>query len=176
MVLFLVMNFENFIGTIPDFPKPGILFRDISPLLKNPAAFRAATEEFRKAAQKNGATTIASIDARGFIFGAALAQAANLPFVMIRKKGKLPGKTQSEKFLLEYGESCLEIQENSFEKTDRVFLIDDVLATGGTLAAAGKLVKNSGAEISGIGVLIELDALAGRKNLEPHEIFSLLHF
>jgi len=164
------------IRDIPDFPKPGIIFKDITPVLGDPALFCAAMEFFVEKAQEAKPTKIAGIEARGFLFGAVLAKELGLPFVPIRKKGKLPYKTISQSYDLEYGQAEIEMHEDALQAGDRVVVVDDLLATGGTAAAAAALIKKVGAEVAGIHLLIELAFLDGRKSLSPHPVETLLVF
>lgn len=153
------------IRDIPDFPKPGILFRDITPLLADPGLFREAVGEFSRICREKKADKIAGIDARGFLFGATVAYELGLGFVPIRKKGKLPFHTITQSYDLEYGSAEVEIHTDAFQKDERVALIDDLLATGGTAGAAIKLIRHSGANVVTAAFLIELSALGGRAAL-----------
>ena len=153
----------SLIREIPDYPKPGILFRDITPLLANATAFNLILVEMSK--HSGTSEVIAGIEARGFIFGSALAAHTELSFVPIRKSGKLPYKTISEKYGLEYGTDEIEVHEDAFQPNQKVLIVDDVLATGGTLMAAIELTQRCGAEVAGILVLMELDFLKGRKRI-----------
>lgn len=146
---------------IPDFPKPGISFKDIAPIFTKPALCNELVAYLANEAKKQGANVIAGVESRGFILGAAIALEANLPFVMIRKKGKLPGKVVGLEFELEYGSDIIEVQENAFSQGDKVFLHDDILATGGTAEAAAKLVDKVGARVCGFGFIGELSFLNG---------------
>ncbi len=154
------------IRDIPDFPKPGILFRDITPLLADPGLFREAVGEFARICRGRNADKIAGIDARGFLFGATVAYELGLGFVPIRKKGKLPFHTITQSYDLEYGSAEVEIHTDAFQKGERVALIDDLLATGGTAGAAIKLIRQSGAKVVTAAFLIELSALGGRTALD----------
>jgi adenine phosphoribosyltransferase len=164
------------IRNIPDFPKPGIQFKDITPLLSNPAAFRSAIELFVTACRNQSAQKIAGIDARGFLFGATVAYEMGIGFVPIRKKGKLPYQTRSISYELEYGSSAVEVHTDAFAGGDRVVLIDDLLATGGTASAAIKLIESCEARVVEAIFLIELTALDGRGKLAPHPVRSILQF
>jgi len=164
------------IRDIPDFPKPGILFRDITPVLGNAELFRAAISEFVKICREVSAEKIAGIDARGFLFGATVAYELGLGFVPIRKKGKLPFHTITQSYDLEYGSSEVEIHTDAFEKGQKVVLIDDLLATGGTAGAAIKLIRQSGAEVAAAAFLIELSALGGRKALDGVPTVSIVSY
>uniref|UniRef100_A0A8D0GNZ3 Adenine phosphoribosyltransferase n=1 Tax=Sphenodon punctatus TaxID=8508 RepID=A0A8D0GNZ3_SPHPU len=162
----------------PDFPAPGVLFRDISPLLKDPVAFRAAIDllEAHLKASRSHIDYIAGLDSRGFLFGPILAQRLGVGFVLIRKKGKLPGPTESISFSLEYGTAELEVQSDAVEPGQKVILIDDLLATGGTMRAACQLMKKLKAEILECVVVVELKSLKGAEKLHSFPVFSLLQY
>lgn len=166
---------KSAIRTIPDFPKQGILFRDITPLLMDGAKFKFCINHFAKLA-KGKVDLVVSIESRGFIFGSALAHALGIGFVPIRKAGKLPYKTFQMEYDLEYGKATVEIHEDAIPKGARVVLIDDVLATGGTMKAAVHLMERFGAKIKGVYFLIELKALKGRAKLKGHPVKSLVTF
>ncbi len=168
-------NLEALIRTIPDFPKKGILFRDITTLLENGDALRQVTDIFRKNTPA-GVNKLVAIESRGFIFGAMLALELGVGFIPVRKGGKLPGETIKAKYDLEYGTDILEIHKGAVLKGDRVVLIDDLLATGGTALASCRLIEKCGGTVEKILFLIELDGLAGSKKLDGYSIFSLLHF
>lgn len=159
---------------IPDFPKPGILFRDITPILLDPSLFRLVISHFSAQAQAAGAEKIAGIDARGFLFGATVAHELDLGFVPIRKKGKLPAATYSQAYALEYGEAEIEIHQDAFRPGEAVVLIDDLLATGGTAAAAVALIHQAGAKVVQAQFLIELADLNGREALGRCPVDALL--
>jgi adenine phosphoribosyltransferase len=161
---------------VPDFPKPGIVFKDISPVLSDPKVFKVAIDCFLEATRAAKVQKIVGIDARGFLFGAAVAYELGLGFVPVRKKGKLPWKTESAAYVLEYGEAVVEMHIDALEKGERVVLIDDLLATGGTAAAAIRLIEKMGATMVEAQFLIELDFLQGRKNLPEEAVRSFLHF
>ena len=169
-------DFSQYIRHIPDFPKPGISFKDITPLLNEPRAFRDVIDAMATYFEPKNIDTIVSIDARGFIFGAALAYRMGVSFVPVRKSGKLPYKTYEATYDLEYGTDTLAIHQDAIAKGRRVLICDDVIATGGTLVASIELVEQLGAEVVGIGILIELIALEGRQKLTDYEIFSLIEF
>ncbi len=171
----MMKNLENLIRTIPDFPKKGILFRDITTLIENPEAFKSVMESFERSVPA-GINKIVAVESRGFIFGGALALQLGAGFVPIRKSGKLPGKTVKVQYDLEYGTDTLEIHEDALKKGDRVALIDDLLATGGTALASCRLIEECGGSVEKILFLIELDELAGGEKLEKYDVFSLLHF
>lgn len=159
-----------------DFPKPGIVFKDISPLLGNPEAYRIVIEHWRQF-YKCRIDVIVALDSRGFLFGPLLAQALNVPFVMVRKAGKLPGLTERVSYELEYGTAELEIQLDAFPRGSRVLVLDDVLATGGTAKAACTLVERLGGDVDSCAFLIELSALKGRSTtLSWYEVYSLLKY
>ncbi len=160
----------------PDFPKPGILFRDISPILADPTAFRELTERLANKVRSSGANKVFGLEARGFILGAAIALELGIPFVPVRKVGKLPGETVRESYKLEYGEATFEIQTDKVSKEDKVAIVDDLLATGGTAEAAAKLVHACGGSVSGYFFAIELSELGGRDKLSKGEIFSLMSY
>ena len=170
-------NFQTkLIRDIPDFPKPGILFRDIAPLLADPATLREVTERMAAQAREWGVEVIAGIESRGFLFGAPVALSLGVPFVPIRKVGKLPGETVQEEYALEYGTAVLEVQRDAALPGRRVVIVDDLLATGGTTRAAASLVTTLGGTVAGFSVLIELAALEGRSALGKTPIQSLLTY
>ncbi len=162
------------IRDIPDFPKPGIIYKDITPLLQDAEAFNSIIENVAKRYQNNRPDYIAGIEARGFIFGAALALRLNCGFIPVRKAGKLPYKTLSESYQLEYGEATLEIHADAVKPGDKVVLLDDLLATGGTVVAALNLLRQLEAEVVGIEFIIELTFLNGRAQLDGYQVNSLL--
>ena len=163
---------SQYIRAVPDFPQPGILFRDITPLLAQPQAFRHALDWL--AERCDGADAIVGIESRGFILGAPIAQRLALPFIPIRKAGKLPADTISRSYALEYGEATIEMHADALQPAQHVALIDDLLATGGTAEAAIQLILQSGASIAIVAFLIDLESLHGRMRLEPHSIDSML--
>lgn len=164
------------IRDIPDFPKPGIIFKDITPLVKDPAMVRLAVHQLIHPFLGRNINVIAGMEARGFIFGSLVAWELGLPFVPLRKPGKLPYDVQSVSYDLEYGSATLEAHIDSFSEGDKVLLIDDLLATGGTAKASCELVEKLGATIEACAFVVELDFLNGRKKLEGYEVHSLLHF
>ena len=170
------MNLESYIRDVPDFPKPGILFKDITPLLADSQAFAASLDALAKPFRDKGITRIVGIESRGFIFGAGVARILDAGFVPIRKPGKLPWTTRRNEYVLEYGTDALEIHDDALSTNDRVVVIDDVLATGGTATAAAALVRGLGAELAGIAVVIELAFLEPRKRFEGVEIHSLIRY
>lgn len=170
------MDLKAFIRDIPDFPQPGILFRDIAPLLADPAAFAYAIDGMAKLCTGWQPQVVAGIESRGFIFGVALAGALKLPFIPLRKPGKLPGKIFRLDYDLEYGSDALEVQRGSLAAGQRAIVVDDLIATGGTAKAAGELVRQAGAELVGYGFAIELAGLAGRDRLTDAPVRSLLRY
>ncbi len=170
------INLKDYIRDIPDFPKPGILFRDISPLLENSDAFNEAIKLLASQFSDIKIDSIAAVEARGFIFGAAVAMRMGISFVPIRKAGKLPYKTNKISYDLEYGQDTLEVHQDAFENNKNVLIIDDLLATGGTLGAACALVEKSGATIVGISCLIELKDLEGRAQLANYDFRSIIKY
>ncbi len=168
------MNLKDKIRYIQDFPKKGILFRDITPLLEDPKALKAIIKEFANIYKDKGIQKVAGVESRGFIFGAPLAIALNAGFVPIRKAGKLPAETIGEEYALEYGTNRIEIHKDAIQKGERVLLVDDLLATGGTMEACGKLVRALGGKISGIVFVIELKELSGRKRLKGYPVKALI--
>ena len=169
---------KELIRTVPDYPKPGIQYRDITTLLKSAEGFRESVEQIANWCSQFELDLIAGIDARGFIFGAAVAFKLNLGFVPVRKEGKLPHRTIAESYELEYGTDCLEVHEDAIEKGMKVVIVDDLLATGGTAKAAHQLLQRCGADIIGLGFLIELTELHGREALEnlDSKVFSAIRF
>jgi len=164
------------IRDIPDFPKPGIIFKDITPLVKDPAMLRLAVHQLLHPFLGRNINMVAGMEARGFIFGSLVAWELGLPFVPLRKPGKLPYDVQSVSYDLEYGSATLEAHIDSFTASDRVLLIDDLLATGGTAKASCELVEKLGATVEACAFVVELDFLNGRGKLEDYEVHSLLHF
>ena len=161
---------------VPDFPKKGIVFKDITPLLSDPLLFRASIDLFVERSREKNVDKIVGIDARGFLFGSAVAYELGLGFVPIRKRGKLPYRTDTAKYSLEYGEAEMEMHTDAVEKGERVVLVDDLLATGGTSAAAAVLIRNAGANLIEAQFLIELEFLKGRKRLEPTPVTAFLKY
>jgi len=159
------MNLKDHIRGIPDFPIPGILFYDISTVLSNPKAWSYILNKLEKIVSEWKPDILAGIESRGFLLSSALADRMNIPMTMIRKKGKLPGEVISHEYELEYGTDTIEIQSDAIKPGQRVVILDDLLATGGTLAASGELLNSVGADIIGCAVIIELDFLKGKENL-----------
>jgi len=170
------MNLKKIIAEYPNFPKKGILFRDFSPILNDPAAMSFVVEEFSKRFHPGDVDVFVGIESRGFITASILAQKYNKGMVMLRKAGKLPGKTVKISYTIEYGKAVLEIQKNVLKKDERVIICDDLLATGGTANAAAKLVKKMGAEITGFAFIIELTRLNGSKKLSSYKTVSLVQY
>ncbi|MCX4979721.1 adenine phosphoribosyltransferase [Streptomyces sp. NBC_00572] len=155
------------IRDVPDYPKPGVLFKDITPLLADPEAFTALTDALAALCTAHGATKIVGLEARGFILAAPVAVRAGLGFIPVRKAGKLPGATLKQAYELEYGTAEIEVHAEDLAAGDRVMVIDDVLATGGTAEASIELIRRAGAQVAGVAVLMELGFLPGRARLEP---------
>ncbi|MEU6367668.1 adenine phosphoribosyltransferase [Streptomyces sp. NPDC046931] len=155
------------IRDVPDHPEPGVMFKDITPLLADPGAFTALTDALAELVVRHGATKIVGLEARGFILGAPVAVRAGVGFIPVRKAGKLPGATLRQAYDLEYGSAEIEVHAEDLTSGDRVLIVDDVLATGGTAEAAIQLIQRAGAEVSGLAVLMELGFLGGRTRLEP---------
>ena len=170
------MNLKRIIAEYPNFPKKGILFRDFSPILNDPAAMSFVVEEFSKRFHPGDVDVFAGIESRGFITASILAQKYNKGMVMLRKAGKLPGKTVKISYTIEYGKAVLEIQKNVLKKDERVVICDDLLATGGTANAAAKLVEKMGAEVAGFAFIIELTELNGNKKLSNYKTVSLVQY
>lgn len=167
---------EQSIREVPDFPKKGILFKDITTLLKDPKRFKQAVDIMYKHYKGKKIDAVVCVEARGFIFGAVLAYKLGAGLVLVRKKGKLPYKTHEVTYSLEYGQDTLAIHQDSIKSNASVLIVDDVLATGGTIAAVCKLLKKSKAKIIGIGFLIELEFLKGRKKLKGYSVDSLIKY
>ncbi|MFB6258697.1 MAG: adenine phosphoribosyltransferase [Flavobacteriales bacterium] len=163
---------------IPDYPKPGIDFKDITPVLEDPELTRDLLERFKKEAKGMGANAIVGVESRGFLFGMALAIEMGIPFITVRKKGKLPAETVSYRYELEYGSEEIEMHTGSVREGMKVLVHDDLLATGGTAAAAAELVKKEGGSVAGFGFLIELSFLNGEGMIRPYSpnIFKLLRY
>lgn len=167
---------EKYIRNIPDFPKPGILFRDVSTLIQDGKAFKSSIDILVKKYRGKKIDKVVAVEARGFIFGAAIAHRLGLGFVPVRKKGKLPYKTNSVTYNLEYGTDTLEIHCDAIEKNDKVLIVDDLLATGGTVKAVTELIEGLKGKIMGIAFVIELQDLGGRKKLKGYPLLSLIKF
>ncbi len=170
------MDFSKLIRDIPDWPKPGILFKDITPLLNDPSGLAMAVEQMANPYRSVGVDLVAGAESRGFIFGTALAQVLSAGFVPIRKPNKLPYRTISIEYALEYGTDKLEVHEDAVQAGQRVLLVDDLLATGGTMQASCNLIQRLGGDIVGITVLIELSGMGGQQKLKPYgNIHAVLH-
>jgi adenine phosphoribosyltransferase len=170
------MNLKDKIAEIPNFPKKGILFRDISPLLRDPAALSLLVEEFAKIIHPNDVDIFAGIESRGFPLACALALKYNKGMIMIRKQGKLPGATHKISYSIEYGTATMEIQVDAIKKGQKVYICDDLLATGGTAKAAAKLVEKIGGKVSGFAFIIELTDLKGSKVIKDYKQNALVKY
>lgn len=170
------MNLKNIIEEYPNFPKKGILFRDISPILRNPAALSHVVDEFSKRFHTNDIDVLAGIESRGFPLACALSLRYNKGMIMIRKQGKLPGATVKKAYDIEYGQAVMEIQKNAIKKGQRVLICDDLLATGGTAKAAAELVEKIGGKVSGFAFMVELTDLNGMKKLTKYRCESLVKY
>jgi adenine phosphoribosyltransferase len=170
------IDLKSYIRSIPDWPKKGILFRDITPLLADPKAFTAAVDALCADFLKADIKYIAAVEARGFIFGSAAAERLGAGFVPIRKKGKLPAKTESITYDLEYGTDTLQVHCDAVKKGSKVLMVDDLLATGGTMAAACKLIEKIGGQVVGVVCLLELAGLHGREKLTDYKVTSILSY
>lgn len=170
------MELKDYIRSIPDFPKPGIMFRDITPMLKSADAMKEAIRQLAEPFRDAGITSILAAEARGFVFGTPLAMELGCAFVPVRKPGKLPFQTESLHYDLEYGSDCLEIHQDAVSPGDRVLLVDDLLATGGTIEACRMLAEKQGASVVGAAFVIELAFLNGRSRLPGCETLSLLSY
>jgi adenine phosphoribosyltransferase len=170
------MDLKQHIRSVPDFPKAGILFYDITTLLRHPEGFRVTVDMLATPYLERGIDAVVGIESRGFILGAAVAQRIGAGFVPIRKPGKLPAKAIKETYDLEYGKDALEIHEDAIAKGQRVLIVDDVLATGGTAAAAVQLVRTLGGELHGLAFLIELLFLNGKQKIAQEQVYSVLQY
>ena len=170
------MNLKELIRDVPNFPMEGIVFKDITTLLKDNKGFEATLDELYNLIKYKGITKVIGVESRGFIFGGALAAKLSAGFVPIRKPGKLPSETHKEEYTLEYGTDVVEIHKDALTSDDVVLLHDDLLATGGTIAAACKLVEKTGAKIAQLSFLIELDFLNGREKIKNYDVQSLIHY
>jgi adenine phosphoribosyltransferase len=170
------MNLKSLIREVPDFPKPGINFYDITTLLQDAAGLRAVIDDLGEAYRGKGIEVVAGIEARGFIFAPAVAYALNAGFVPVRKPKKLPAATERIEYALEYGTDILEIHKDAVQPGQKVLIVDDVLATGGTAKAVAQLIERLGGNLVGLSFVIELDFLKGREKLPGHNINSLLHY
>lgn len=170
------MDLKKLVRDVPNFPKEGIIFKDITTLWKDPNGFKVALDDLCNLAKDKGITKVIGVESRGFIFGGALAEKLNAGFVPIRKPGKLPAPSVSESYVLEYGTDQIEIHKDAIQPDDKVLLHDDLLATGGTMEAACKLVEKLGGEIVQISFIIELTFLKGRDKLSKYEVHSLIEY
>jgi adenine phosphoribosyltransferase len=170
------MDLAQYIRDIPDFPKPGIIFKDITPLLAQPAAFQHAIDRMASHFQPRQVDAVAAVEARGFLFAAPLALVFKKPLIPLRKPGKLPFRTYSLSYELEYGSAELQVHTDAVANGQRVLLVDDLLATGGTMKAGCQLVEKAGGIVVGCVFLVELMFLCGRDKLQPHEVFSIIRF
>ena len=172
------MKLNNYIRSIPDYPKKGILFRDITTLIKNPEAFKFTNDKIIEISKKIEFDKVAAIESRGFIFASTICYSLNKPFVLLRKKNKLPAKTHSVDFKLEYGEATIEVHKDSISKNEKILVIDDLIATGGTAEAAAKLIEISGGNIAGFIFVINLFDLPGNDLLKRkgYKTNSLIEF
>ena len=170
------MDLKQHIRNVPDFPKPGILFYDITTLLREPRGFRATIEQLAAPYRSGTVDAVVGIESRGFILGAAVAQELRAGFIPVRKPGKLPAKAIKESYNLEYGTDALEVHVDAIEKGQKILVVDDVLATGGTAAAAAQLVRKLGGELLGMAFLIELTFLNGKSKLPDEQVFSVLQY
>ena len=170
------MDLRSLIRDVPDFPKPGIVFKDITTLTKDPEGFRAAVDAIATRYADANVDLIVGIESRGFVFGAAVAYKMGLGFIPARKPGKLPAPTVSAEYELEYGKDALEIHRDAIGEGQRILIVDDLLATGGTAAATASLVRTLGGEVVAIAFLIDLAFLGGRNKLAGYEVFSLIEY
>lgn len=169
-------SLKQFVREIPDFPKPGILFYDITTLLQNGEAFRQTVEAFARAYGEQKIDTVVGVEARGFIFAAAVAFRLGTGFIPVRKPGKLPYRTVRKTYQLEYGSDTLEMHADAIRPGSRVLLVDDVIATGGTARAVADMIREQGGQVAGVGFVLELEFLHGRKALDGYEVFSILKY
>ncbi|MEN8816531.1 MAG: adenine phosphoribosyltransferase [Nonlabens sp.] len=167
---------SSYIKDVANFPKPGIIFKDISPLLASQVARKSMTQKLIENFKNKDIDVVVGIESRGFLFGMLMADALNARFVMMRKPGKLPGEIMSKEYDLEYGKDALEVQKGCIQQSNKVLIHDDVLATGGTAAAASSLIKQTGAQVTGYSFIIELDFLNGRKLLHNSIVSSVLNY
>lgn len=170
------LRLENWVRDVPDFPQRGVLFKDITPLLQDGAAFQAAIERLAAHYAGSGIQAVVGVESRGFIFGAPLAYLLNCGFIPVRKFGKLPSKTVTVEYALEYGTNVVEMHTDAIKPGQRVLIVDDLLATGGTVSAAMELVEKLGGHIAGIAFLVELTFLKGREQLKGHDVFALIKY
>lgn len=167
---------ESLIRDVPDFPKPGIIFKDIHPVLQSPQAFREVADRLCADAKAKGAEVVAGIESRGFLFGVPIALDLGLPFALTRKIGKLPYEKITEEYELEYGTATIEMHVDAISPGQRVYVVDDLLATGGTAQAAARLIERLNGNVCGFGFMVELEFLNGRDKLSGYEIESLIKY
>ncbi|GHO87254.1 adenine phosphoribosyltransferase [Dictyobacter formicarum] len=170
------VRLEDWVRDIPDFPQKGVLFKDITPLLQDPKAFHIAMDRLAAHYAGAGIEAVVGVESRGFIFGAPLAYLLNCGFVPVRKFGKLPSDTVNVEYALEYGTNVVELHTDAIKPGQRVLIVDDLLATGGTVSASIELVEKVGGHIAGIAFLVELSFLKGREHLEGHDVFALIQY
>ena len=170
------MDLRQYIRDIPDFPVEGILFRDITPLMQEPEAFQYVIDRMAEHYEGQGVDVILGIEARGFLIGAPLAYKLGKPFVPVRKEGRLPYETKSVKYALEYGQNVVEVHTDAVSRGQRAVILDDLLATGGTMAAGAELVESMGGEVAGLAAVIELIDLDGRERLSGYGVYSLVQY
>ena len=170
------MDLKQFIRDVPDFPQPGILFRDITPLLQHPVALRFVIDRFTHELRDSGIDAVVSVESRGFLFGAPLAYNLGLPLIPVRKPGKLPAARMTIEYSLEYGTGQLDIHQDALTAGQKVVIVDDLLATGGTAMAAAKLVELLGAHVHSFAFLVELAPLGGREHLHDYHVLSLVTY
>jgi len=170
------MDLASLIRDIPDFPKPGIIFKDITTLIAHPKGFKEAVDRIAERFKNTGIHSVLAVEARGYIFGGAIAHEMGIGLIIVRKPGKLPYKTKSISYELEYGTDTLCIHEDSIAPGQKILLVDDLLATGGTAKAVCKLIEQMGGQVAACSFVIELDFLKGRENLAGYDVFSLIHF
>lgn len=170
------MDLKSLIRDVPDFPKKGVIFKDITPLLKHPQAFQEVVQHLAERYKGHGLNAVVAMESRGFIFGGALAMCLGVSFIPVRKPGKLPWKTLQETYDLEYGKDTLEIHQDSISKGDKILVLDDVLATGGTAAATIRLVERAGGKVVEACFLIHLTFLNGQEKLKRTPFYSIIHY
>ncbi|HTI14967.1 MAG TPA: adenine phosphoribosyltransferase [Dictyobacter sp.] len=170
------IRLEDWVRDIPDFPQEGVLFKDITPLLQDPKAYKTALDRMAAHYAGAGIEAVVGVESRGFIFGSPLAYLLNCGFIPVRKFGKLPSQTLSVEYALEYGTNVVEVHQDAVRPGQRVLIVDDLLATGGTVSAAIELVEKLGGHIAGISFLVELGFLKGREKLSDYDVFALIQY
>lgn len=170
------MDLKNYIANVPDFPKPGILFRDITPLLQSPKAFRYAVDQIKDRIPRGGVDAFVAIDARGFLLAAPLAIELGKPLIPVRKEGKLPRESVKVRYGLEYGTDAMELHTDAIDRGERVLVVDDLLATGGTAEATVRLIEQLGGVVAGLSFLVELRDLGGREPIKDYPISSIIEY